>query len=146
MYVVDLLNKTCQFREFQLNQFNCVYGGAACAKRGYFVYNYISKYYTTETLQRTYAVGVHATGSPNSWPIPADVKSQIAKESIERKLPGRSKKKRIESNGEEPSRLKCSHSGQVGHNRKTCRSALPVRSILSQSENTSTRRRRSRRT
>ena len=98
MYIIDLLNKTCQCRELQLNQFICVYGVAACAKRGYFVYNYISKYYTVETLRKTYAVVVHDTGSPDNWAVPTDVRSQVVKELIVRKLLDRPKKKKIESN------------------------------------------------
>ena len=79
----------------------------------------------------------------DNWVALADVKSRIVKEPIVTKLPGQPKK-RIESNGEEPSQPKCSRCGQAGHNWKTCHSALPVRSTLSQSGNTSTRRRRMR--
>ena len=114
------------------------------AKRSYFVYNYIYKYYYAETLRRTYVGVVHAIGSPANWLVPVDVKSQVIKVLIARKLPGRLKKKMIESNGEEPSRPKCSHCGQAGHNKKTCRNVLPVSSTLSQSGNSSTRRSRRR--
>ena len=120
------------------------HGVAACAKRGYFVHNYISKYYTIETFQRTYVAVMHVIGSLDSWTVPADVKSWVVKEPIVRKLPSWSKKKKIESNGKEPSRPKCSRCGQAGYNRKTCCSALPARSTLSQSGNTSTRRSRRR--
>ena len=140
MYIIDLLNKTCQCRELQLNQFICVYGVAAYVQRGYSVYNYNSKYYNAETLRRTYAVVVHAFGSPNSWAVSTNVKSRVAKERMVRKLLGRPKKKRIESNGEEPSRPRCSRCGQAGRNKKTYHSTLPMRSTLSQSGNTSTRR------
>ena len=100
-FVVDLLNKTCQCCEFHLNQFIYAHGVTTCAKRSYFVYNYISKYYTTETLLRIYVVVVHAISSHNSWAVSADVKSRVVKEPIVRKLHGRPKKKRIEPNGEE---------------------------------------------
>ena len=79
-----------------------------CAKRDYFIYNYISKYYTEETLRRIYVVVVYAISFSDSWDVPIDVKSWVVKESIVRKLPSRPKKKRFESNGEEPSRPKCS--------------------------------------
>ena len=72
---------------FQLNQFICAHGVAACAKRGYSVYNYISKYYYVETLQRTYVGVVHAISSSPSWSVPADVKSRVVKEAIARELP-----------------------------------------------------------
>ena len=64
----------------------------ACVKRGYIIYNYISKYYIVETFRVTYAVVVHAIGSPGSWAIPIDVKSWFVKEPNVRKLLDRPKK------------------------------------------------------
>ena len=58
---------------------HCAHGVAACAKIGYYVYNYISKYYTIETLWRTYASVAHAIGSPDNSAFPADVKSLSSK-------------------------------------------------------------------
>ena len=66
-------------------------------------------------------------------------KGRVIKELIMRKLLGWPKKKGIESNEDEP--LKCFRCEQAGHNKKTCHSAMPVRSTLFQNGNTLTRRR-----
>ena len=142
IFVVNLQDRTCHCRQFQVDQFVCAHAVAACRQRGLSVYDYVSPYYKKEKYEATYAGVVHPIGTESGIAIPNDVKNRIVLKPIENPNPGRPKTTRIPSRGEELPRQKCSRCGEPGHNRQTCRSANPVRSTISQAENASRRRNR----
>ncbi|CAH9114478.1 unnamed protein product [Cuscuta europaea] len=99
-YVVNLKERTCTCREFQLDGFLCVHSVAAIRSRpGLSCYDYISEFYKQITC------------------IPP---------SCESRPPGRPKKRRIPSTGEHVRSQKCTRCLMVGHNRKTCRNPIPL--------------------
>ncbi|CAH9148911.1 unnamed protein product [Cuscuta epithymum] len=130
-FVVDLKAKTCSCCEFQLEQFICVHGVAVvCNRRGLSCYDYISKYYFTQSWVAAYSGAVHPIGSLVDWDIPASVRSTICKPpTCDTRQPGRPKKKRIPSTGEFSSRQRCSRCKKDGHNKKSCRNPLSVRRV-----------------
>lgn len=130
IFVVDLDKKTCQCREFQLNQFICAHGVAACGTRGLSVYNFIDKFYMKEEWRAAYSGVVHAIGSTSTWGIPEDIKNRVVRPPVSKKTTGRPKSSRILSVGEEVVKQKCSRCSQPGHNRLTCRNVIPVRSTI----------------
>ncbi|CAH9072039.1 unnamed protein product [Cuscuta europaea] len=129
-FVVNLNSRICICGQFQLDQFVCLHDVAAIGSRPRLsCYNYISSYYTREQLLATWSGIMHPIGDPEDWVIPSDVSSTICKPpTYLKRPPGRPKKSRIPSIGEHvrSKRRKCSRCKIFGHNKKTCRNALPV--------------------
>ncbi|RYE21854.1 MAG: hypothetical protein EOP45_09050 [Sphingobacteriaceae bacterium] len=126
-WAVNLHEKTCSCREFQLDSFICAHGIAACGHRNLAVEGYISPYYTAEYWRASYAGVHHPHGNIQTWIIPPEVANFVIQPPTHRaRAAGRPKKRRIPSQGEEPIRRKCSRCGEVGHNRTTCSSQFPL--------------------
>ncbi|CAH9141044.1 unnamed protein product [Cuscuta epithymum] len=129
-FVVNLNSRICTCGQFQLNHFVCVHAVAAIGSRpGLSCYSYISSYYTRDHLLATWSGIMHPIGDPEDWIIPSDVSSTICKPpTCLKRPPGRPKRSRIPSIGEHvgSKRRKCSRCKVFGHNKKTCRNALPV--------------------
>ena len=128
-WAVNLREKTCSCRVFQTDNFICPHGIAACGVRNFAVEKYISNYYTTEYWRSCYAGVIHPIGSEESWNFPEEVTQKIVNPPhVAARAAGRPKKKRIPSQweGDEDRRNKCSRYGGVGHNRATCRNAIPT--------------------
>ncbi|CAH9084451.1 unnamed protein product [Cuscuta europaea] len=74
-YVVNLKERTCSCREFQLDGFLCVHAIAAIRSRpGFSCYDYISEFYTAHHWAQTYRDIIHPIGSPDGWMVPSHVK------------------------------------------------------------------------
>lgn len=141
LFVVNLEEKTCYCRQFQVDQFVCPHAVAACRERGLSVYDYVSPYYFKEKLKATYAGVVHPIGTEHGIQVPEEIKSRVVRKPVTNPKSGRPKTKRMLSTGETPCRQKCSRCGQSGHNRQTCRHPIPVRSTTFQASNARGRRR-----
>ncbi|CAH9125525.1 unnamed protein product [Cuscuta epithymum] len=128
IFIVNLKEKTCSCRVFQLEHFICVHGVAAVGhRRGLSCYDYISNYYFTHAWLSTYSGEMHPIGSWFDWEIPDHVKSVVCKPpTCLTRPPGRPKKKRIPSTGEFPSRQRCSRCKKGGHNKKSCTNPISV--------------------
>ena len=128
-WAVNLTNKTCTCRMFQIDNFICPHGIACCRFRNYVVEDYISLFYSTDYWKSSYTGVIHPHGNVESWLIPDNVKQIIVKPpSTYARQAGRPKKRRIPSQGEGNTNgcRKCSRCGGVGHNRATCRSPIPL--------------------
>ncbi|CAH9124156.1 unnamed protein product [Cuscuta epithymum] len=127
-YVVNLTERTCTCREFELDGFLCVHSVAAIRSRpGLSCYDYISEFYTAHHWAQTYCGIIHPIGSPDGWMVPSHVSQIICKPpSCESRPPGRPKKRRIPSTGEHVRKQTCTRCHMAGHNRKTCRNPIPL--------------------
>ncbi|CAH9094980.1 unnamed protein product [Cuscuta europaea] len=127
-FVVNLKEKTCSCRVFQLEHFICVHGVAAVGhRRGLSCYDYISNYSFTHAWLSTYSGEMHPIGSSFDWEIPDHVRSVICKPpTCLTRPPGKPKKKRIPSIDEFPSRQRCSRCMKGGHNKKSFTNPISV--------------------
>ena len=62
--LVDLSNKTCTCRKFDLNQFPCIQAIVACMRRHILFHVMTSHYYYAETLRAAYAESIYPVGDP----------------------------------------------------------------------------------
>ena len=126
LHVVNLKDKKCSCRRFDLEKIPCAHALAAAEKRKlsrislchpYFQKNYLCKSYANAIMPRNFDI-----------PVPENVVSKICLPPEARQQPGRPKKSRIKSTLEIAMEKKkarkqhtCDNCKQIGHNRKTCK-------------------------
>ena len=84
-----------------------------------------------------YSGEIHPVGQPSEWLVPEDIASKIVHLPVGRRGPGRSKKNRTSSFGEEVTQRRCTTCHRVGHNSHTCtypKSSRPSSGMGSTSE------------
>ncbi|XP_024014435.1 uncharacterized protein LOC112088397 [Eutrema salsugineum] len=125
-HVVNLTEKTCTCRRFDLDKIPCVHAIAAADRRKLSPISLCHHYYHTSYLQQAYAVSVMPRDV--ALPVPDEVATKICLPPDVRNRPGRPKKIRIKGAFEaamaskRPRKIpKCGNWGQGGHNRLTCR-------------------------
>ncbi|XP_062113898.1 uncharacterized protein LOC133824895 [Humulus lupulus] len=121
LFVVNLDEKICSCRRFNLDQIPCRHALAVLAKKRLNPYAYCSRYYKKEELLATYQEEINLLGNPRTWSIPDDVKLTEVLPPISTEKSSRLKRKRLSFSGEHNSQSKCGRCGQPGHNRKTCK-------------------------
>ena len=120
--MVDLANRTCTCKKFDLHQFPCVHAMAACMQRHIPFHAMTSPYYYAQTLCAAYAESIYPVGDIVQWDICPEVKNRIVLPPVlRRRSAGRPRKNRILSQGEDKIRYKCSRCHQLGHNRAKCK-------------------------
>ena len=119
-YMVNIHERTCSCKRFDIDEVPCCHALAVIAKRHLKCYDYCSKYYKTETMRATYQQTVHPLPNESEWHLPENLDILVLPPKS-RKPPGRPRKKRVKSHGEPPVKLNCNRCGKPGHNRRTCR-------------------------
>ena len=118
---VNLSTKSCTCRKFDMDQYPCVHGMAACLYRHIKFHHMCKHYYYASTLCTAYAESIYLVGDVMQWEVPNDVQMMVVLPSDNRRRAvGRPRKKRILSQGEDKKRYKCGRCKQVGHNRAWC--------------------------
>ncbi|XP_057791245.1 uncharacterized protein LOC131008379 [Salvia miltiorrhiza] len=130
-FVVDLENRTCECREFELDQIPCRHACAAIRRSGLNVTDFVGRYFKQYALLETYAARIAPVPHPTSWNVPEGVSSYIVKPPIIKRQSGHPKMTRaqstVETAVESSSRAKskiCSRCKVVGHNRRKCTASL----------------------
>lgn len=118
--IVNLLSKTCSCLVWQYDEFPCSHAIAALWKKNLSPVDYVSTYYTKITYKETYSLTVNPLGDKSFWDVCKVDGNVEVLPPIVRIAPGRPKKKRILSEGEERRTIKCSCCGQLGHNKRRC--------------------------
>ncbi|TXG61431.1 hypothetical protein EZV62_012794 [Acer yangbiense] len=116
---VDLTAKTCTCKEFDVDQLSCAHALACIRLRGFSFVDYCSPYYSNAFLVAAYSGEIHPVGQPS------------------RHGPGRPKKNRTPSFGEEVTQRRCTTCHRAGHNSHTCtypKSSRPLSGMGSTSE------------
>ncbi|KAK2648690.1 hypothetical protein Ddye_016179 [Dipteronia dyeriana] len=75
--LVNLSDKTCTCRKFQLDQLPCRHALVACNLRRISCYDYCSPYYYKETLATVYADSIYPVSPMQEWDVPDDVQSVV---------------------------------------------------------------------
>ncbi|KAK0588532.1 hypothetical protein LWI29_002170 [Acer saccharum] len=117
---VDLTTKSCSCREFDVDQLPCAHALACIRLRGFSFPDYCSPYYSSTFLVTAYSGEIHPVGQPSEWLVPSDIASKIVHPPIGRRPPGRPRKNRNPSFGEEVTQRRCTTCHRVGHNSHTC--------------------------
>ncbi|KAK0573575.1 hypothetical protein LWI29_034673 [Acer saccharum] len=123
---VNLIEKTCTCRKFQLDQLPCRHALAACNLRRSSCYDFCSHYYHKETLATAYGSSIYPVGPMEEWDVPDEVQTRVVLPPKGRKPRGRPAKKRKPSKGEEIVQRKCGRCGGMGHNRQKCKAPIPL--------------------
>ncbi|TXG64865.1 hypothetical protein EZV62_011859 [Acer yangbiense] len=134
---VDLTAKTCTCKEFDVDQLPCAHALACIRLRGFSFVDYCSPYYSSAFLVAAYSGEIHPVGQPSEWLVPEDIASKIVHPPVGRRGPGRPKKNRTPSFGEEVTQRRCTTCHRVGHNSHTCtypKSSRPSSGMGSTSE------------
>ncbi|TXG69842.1 hypothetical protein EZV62_004777 [Acer yangbiense] len=134
---VDLTTKTRTCKEFDVDQLPCAHALACIRLRGFSFVDYCSPYYSSAFLVIAYSGEIYHVGQPSEWLVPEDIASIIVHPPVGRRGPGRPKKNRTLSFGEEVTQRRCTTCHRVGHNSHTCtypKSSKPSSDMGSTSE------------
>lgn len=125
LHVVNMKDKKCTCRRYDLEKIPCAHAIAAGEKRKVSRISMCHSYYHKSYLCNAYANAI----MPRDFgkPVPDDVATKICLPPEARQQPGRPKKSRIKSSLEIAMDKKkprkqhtCGNCNQIGHNRKTC--------------------------
>ncbi|KAL5538211.1 hypothetical protein UlMin_045403 [Ulmus minor] len=122
--VVDIFNKTCTCKEFDIDKLPCVHAVAATHHAQVSVYSLVSPYYTKEYYLLAYGETIYPVGSQSQWDVPNEVVARIVlPREVKDKKKGRPKTSRFPSVGEFRKRKnRCGKCGAYGHYKKKCNS------------------------
>ncbi|KAL5552178.1 hypothetical protein UlMin_002354 [Ulmus minor] len=122
--VVDIFNKTCTCKEFDIDKLPCVHAVAAAHHAQVSVYNLVSPYYTKEYYLLAYGETIYPVRSQSQWDVPNEVVTRIVlPREVKEKKRGRPKTSRFPSVGEFRKRKnRCGKCGAYGHYKKKCNS------------------------
>ena len=128
--IVNVINKTCSCRIWQLEDFPCCHAIAALWKKKLSPRFYVSSYYTKEAFIDTYSDSIYPNGLDLFFNYPYTDQAFLEVLPRDEKRPRgmpKKKKKRFAEVGEHISkRLQCSSCGRVGHNKRSCTKERPL--------------------
>ncbi|XP_060217333.1 protein FAR1-RELATED SEQUENCE 2-like [Lycium barbarum] len=125
-FIVNLDNKTCSCRMFQIDEIPCPHAWAAIKKKNLIADDYCSGLFKPHTVVKTYDVAVDPLPDEREWKIPTYISEDVVLPPRYKRPPGRPKKKRDKPLFElllGKKRHACSTCGQTGHNRRSCSNA-----------------------
>ena len=124
--IVDIHERTCSCRVFQLDQLVCAHAIAACLIVRVDYISLCSDYYSKDSLVMAYAEPVEPVGDMTDWDIPEEIQEIRVNPPIEAPPPGRRPELRIPSIGEDVNRrtVRCGRCNQPSHNRKRCKNPI----------------------
>ncbi|XP_010490241.1 PREDICTED: uncharacterized protein LOC104767984 [Camelina sativa] len=132
LFTVDLDRKTCTCKVFETLGIPCSHALAAARVNGIPIPRLVEENYKSDLWRNTYSVVVMLVPDVADHDIPEDMLNPNGVPPETNAGPGRPRKRRIPSNGEEraikrrkigPSR--CRRCYGTGHNRATCRNPIP---------------------
>ncbi|XP_058725528.1 uncharacterized protein LOC131596807 [Vicia villosa] len=126
-YIVNLLQKTCACRKWDLTGIPCCHAIACIRFNKKEPEDYVSSFYRKSTVMATYSHIIMPTNGPQLWPtnVTQPINPPVMRRSI-----GRPKKNRNKANDEPRNRktlprslqtFKCKKCGSFGHNKRTCK-------------------------
>ena len=144
-YTVDIGNKTCSCRQWQITGLPChhaIYFILKLRGNGAEIENYVDNYFSVDKFAATYAENVPPMADENDWEI-VDPGFKL-QPPVLRRPPGRPRKLRIEASTDKGSRLgarkrKCKRCGRFGHIKRLCKNPVthdivPVHTPVAENE------------
>ncbi|XP_020878799.1 uncharacterized protein LOC110227734 [Arabidopsis lyrata subsp. lyrata] len=131
-FVVNLWERTCTCREFQLLTIPCSHAIAASIKEGIRVDTMVGIHHTVPHLRLAYqGIIMPVPDMDTLTPSPDDIGGGKLAPPYVRRPPGRPRKRRMLSRGEfkRTSAKRCSRCRGFGHNKATCRGPIAVKNI-----------------
>lgn len=120
---VNLGKRTCSCSLWQFKGFPCCHAVCAIFNSQTQLNLYVDPYFYVSTYRKVYSKCIFPI--PTLWKPAPVVNDDTILPPLSRKPPGRPRKKRIRSNGENTRQVKCSRCGNfAGHNKKTCKEDL----------------------
>ncbi|XP_073304181.1 uncharacterized protein [Primulina huaijiensis] len=119
--VVNLSDRSCSCRVFQIDKIPCAHAIAAIYGAKLDLYDFYSPYYSSQMWALAYADTIYPVPIANEWNIPDHFKYNVLPPDVKRKR-GRAQKERIPSIGESGRKRtkKCAVCHESGHCRKKC--------------------------
>lgn len=122
---VDIAKRTCSCGHWQFKGFPCCHAVCAIFNSKKQLNLYVDPYFYVSTYREVYSKSIFPI--PTLWKPAVVVNDDTILPPLSRKPPGRPRKKRIRSNGENTRPLKCSRCGKIArHNKKTCTEDLRI--------------------
>ncbi|KAL5575736.1 hypothetical protein UlMin_017435 [Ulmus minor] len=75
--VVDIFNKMCTCKEFDIDKLPCVHAITAVHHAHVSVYSLVSPYYTKEYYVLAYDETIYPVGSQSQWDVPDEVAARV---------------------------------------------------------------------
>ena len=127
-HIVHLEKKTCTCGVFQDRLLPCRHVISACRHRTDDPYTYVDGYYSRLTYVYTYQMGMLPIRKEDFDLDVLDAAEGVCGPPILAKQRGRPKKRRFRRKEEDgrDTRKKCTHCGERGHNRRSCKNAAAV--------------------
>ncbi|KAH6769130.1 hypothetical protein C2S51_014466 [Perilla frutescens var. frutescens] len=124
-FIVDLHQKSCKCREFQLDLMPCSHAVAAIMKNGESILDYVSSYYTMDNWREIYEGSVRSLPHQGEWVVPNHIAQQKVTPLIMTRQVGRPPGRRHPSRAEAADRRcrgprKCSICRDPNHTRNNC--------------------------
>ncbi|XP_060190798.1 uncharacterized protein LOC132620107 [Lycium barbarum] len=119
-FIVNLDNKTCSCRMFQIDEIPCPHAWAVIKKKNLMADDYCSELFKPHIVVKTYDVAVDPLLDEREWKIPTYISEDVVLPPRYKRPPGRPKKKRDKPLFElllGKKRHACNTCGQTGHNR-----------------------------
>ena len=127
---MNLRDKTCTCRLWQIQGISCVHACACIVKNGHSLTDYVCRYYSLDTMVSLYKYVLYPISGMHNWPRSSEVGFELEPPRTKCQR-GRPRKKRREGNqvqvhadgAESLTRttvMTCSRCGLDGHNRRTC--------------------------
>ncbi|XP_060216741.1 uncharacterized protein LOC132644179 [Lycium barbarum] len=93
-FIVNLENKTCSCRMFQIDEIPCPRAWAVTKKKNLTADDYCSELFKSQTVVKTYDVPVDPLPHEREWKIPTYISEDVVLPSRYKRPPDRPKKKR----------------------------------------------------
>ncbi|KAH6831765.1 hypothetical protein C2S53_008384 [Perilla frutescens var. hirtella] len=130
VYMVDLQNRTCDCREFELDLIPCSHAAAVICCTGAAIYDYVDRCYKAESLVGMYNSVIRGLPHPEQWIMPDAFGERVVFLAPEiRRRAGRPSTSRARAPFEASSSARrhfCTRCHGQGHNRRVCTSHLPI--------------------
>ncbi|KAH6838292.1 hypothetical protein C2S53_020466 [Perilla frutescens var. hirtella] len=129
VYMVDLQNRTCDYREFELDLIPCSHAAAVICCTGGAIYDYVARCYRVESLVGMYNSVIRGLPRPEHWIVPDTFAGRVVLAPKIRRCAGRPSMSRARAPFEAFSSARrqfCTRYHGPGHNRRVCTVHLPI--------------------
>ncbi|KAH6767497.1 hypothetical protein C2S52_018480 [Perilla frutescens var. hirtella] len=129
VYMVDLQNRTCECREFELDLIPCSHTAVVICCTGGAIYDYVARYYMVESLVGMYNSVIKGLPRPEHWIVPDTFTGRVVLAPEIRRRAGRPSMSRARAPFEasfSARRQFCTRCHGPEHNRRVCIAHLPI--------------------